>query len=169
MEKRTPSRDWATDFDHTDPRWSENPYPIWDALRKSCPVAHSTRFEGGAYFPSRFEDVRYKAAGALAGRRVGHVQAAAAQAQLLALVQQPQPLRRLGVVVHRAALDIQGLGEDPRSPQARRHQGQQALQHAGAVGAGHQCGAGSTHGHDQSIPWSGSSLESTLSATLTAV
>jgi hypothetical protein len=23
----------GTDFDHLDPRWAENPYPIWDDLR----------------------------------------------------------------------------------------------------------------------------------------
>jgi cytochrome P450 len=50
-------RDWATDFDHRDPRWIENPYPIWDELRRSCPIAHTKRFEG-AYFPSRYADVK---------------------------------------------------------------------------------------------------------------
>jgi len=49
--------DWSTDFDHLDPRWIENPYPIWDDLRKTCPVAHTERFMG-VYFPSRYEDVR---------------------------------------------------------------------------------------------------------------
>jgi cytochrome P450 len=58
MSPRSPVRDWATDFDHTDPRWVEDPFPIWDRLRASCPVAHTERFEGGAYFPSRFQDVR---------------------------------------------------------------------------------------------------------------
>jgi cytochrome P450 len=51
-------QDWATDFDHRDARWVEDPYPIWDGLRGSCPVAHSKRFEDGAYFASRYEDVR---------------------------------------------------------------------------------------------------------------
>jgi hypothetical protein len=50
--KRPPATDWSTDFDHLDPRWSENPYPIWDDLRKTCPIAHTNRFMG-AYFPSR--------------------------------------------------------------------------------------------------------------------
>ncbi|HEY5636540.1 MAG TPA: cytochrome P450 [Burkholderiales bacterium] len=58
MSAKPPVTDWTTDFDHTDPRWLENPYPIWDTLRAQCPVAHSTRFDGGAYFPSRFQDVR---------------------------------------------------------------------------------------------------------------
>ena len=50
--------DWATDFDHRDPRWIEDPFPIWDELRGRCPVAHSARFEGGAYFASRYAEVR---------------------------------------------------------------------------------------------------------------
>ena len=57
MGNRPPAADWATDFDHLDPRWTENPYPIWDELRQSCPIAHTDRFMG-AYFPSRYEDVR---------------------------------------------------------------------------------------------------------------
>jgi len=57
MSARPPSSDWATDFDHLDPRWTEDPYPIWDELRQKCPIAHTERFMG-AYFPSRYEDVR---------------------------------------------------------------------------------------------------------------
>jgi cytochrome P450 len=57
MRTRPPARDWATDFDHLDPRWTENPYPIWNELRQSCPIAHTERFMG-AYFPSRYDDVR---------------------------------------------------------------------------------------------------------------
>jgi cytochrome P450 len=51
-----PVIDWATDFDHTDPVWVENPFPIWDSLRQSCPVAHSDRY-GGTWLPTRHEDV----------------------------------------------------------------------------------------------------------------
>src|SRR5436190_5151779 len=58
MSARRPVADWATDFDHTDPAWIEDPFPIWDDLRKRCPVAHSERFEDGAHFPSRYADVR---------------------------------------------------------------------------------------------------------------
>jgi cytochrome P450 len=50
--------DWATDFDHRDSRWIEDPFPIWDELRGRCPVAHSARFEDGAYFASRYAEVR---------------------------------------------------------------------------------------------------------------
>jgi cytochrome P450 len=48
--------DWATDFDHTDPEWIADPYPIWDELRAMCPVAHSDRY-GGTWLPVRHEDV----------------------------------------------------------------------------------------------------------------
>jgi cytochrome P450 len=48
--------DWATDFDHTDPQWVADPYPIWDELRNRCPVAHSDRY-GGTWLPVRHEDV----------------------------------------------------------------------------------------------------------------
>jgi hypothetical protein len=58
MTAKAPVQDWATDFDHTDPAWITDPFPIWDELRQSCPVAHSARFQDGAYFPSRYEDVR---------------------------------------------------------------------------------------------------------------
>jgi cytochrome P450 len=57
MSNRPPASDWATDFDHLDPRWVENPFPIWEELRAKCPVAHTDRFRG-VYFPSRYEDVR---------------------------------------------------------------------------------------------------------------
>jgi cytochrome P450 len=43
-------RDFATDFDHTDPAWVADPYPIWDDLRQRCPVAHSDRY-GGVWLP----------------------------------------------------------------------------------------------------------------------
>ena len=57
MSTRPPVNDWATDFDHLDPRWVEDPFPIWETLRADCPIAHTDRFRG-VYFPSRYEDVR---------------------------------------------------------------------------------------------------------------
>ncbi len=51
-----PVQDFATDFDHTDPAWVKNPFPIWDELRKTCPVAHTDRY-GGAWLPVRHADV----------------------------------------------------------------------------------------------------------------
>jgi cytochrome P450 len=53
---RPPVQDWATDFDHTDPQWVADPFPIWSDLRRSCPVAHSDRY-GGTWLPVRHEDV----------------------------------------------------------------------------------------------------------------
>ena len=57
MNSRPPVENWATDFDHLDTRWVEDPYPIWETLREKCPIAHTERYRG-VYFPSRFEDVR---------------------------------------------------------------------------------------------------------------
>jgi cytochrome P450 len=54
---RPPVDDWSSDFDHLDPRWIEDPYPIWESLREKCPIAHTARYRG-VYFPSRYEDVR---------------------------------------------------------------------------------------------------------------
>ena len=57
MMPRKPVTDWTTDWDHLDPRWREDPFPIWDELRRSCPIAHTERYQG-AYLPTRYEDVR---------------------------------------------------------------------------------------------------------------
>ena len=57
MTERPPVTDWAADFDHLDPRWVEDPYPIWRELRDTCPIAHTQRYMG-VYFPTRYEDVR---------------------------------------------------------------------------------------------------------------
>jgi cytochrome P450 len=51
-----PVTDWATDFDHTDPVWAADPYPIWSELRETCPVAHSDRY-GGVWLPTRHDDI----------------------------------------------------------------------------------------------------------------
>jgi cytochrome P450 len=52
--RHPPVRDWATDFDHTDPGWVADPYPIWAELRQRCPVAHSDRY-GGTWLPVTHE------------------------------------------------------------------------------------------------------------------
>ncbi len=54
--RHAPVVDWATDFDHTDSVWVDNPFPIWDQLRQVCPVAHSDRY-GGTWLPTRHEDI----------------------------------------------------------------------------------------------------------------
>jgi cytochrome P450 len=51
-----PVDDFATDFDHTDPQWAADPFPIMEDLRERCPIAHSDRY-GGAWLPTRHEDV----------------------------------------------------------------------------------------------------------------
>ena len=51
MTDKPPVLDFATDFDHTDPEWVNDPYTIWEDLRQRCPVAHTDRF-GGAWFPA---------------------------------------------------------------------------------------------------------------------
>ena len=52
-----PVTDWVHDFDHTDPRWTENPFPIWDELRAASPVVHTDRFLG-CYMPTTYQAVR---------------------------------------------------------------------------------------------------------------
>ena len=51
-----PVGDFATDFDHTDPAWVADPFPIWDELRQTCPVAHSDRY-GGTWLPTTHDAV----------------------------------------------------------------------------------------------------------------
>lgn len=48
--------DWATDYDIFDPRYVNDPFRIWDTLRETCPIAHSTRW-GGSWLPTTYEDV----------------------------------------------------------------------------------------------------------------
>ena len=58
MSHRAPVKNWLTDWDHLDPRWIEDPFPIWDGMRASpCPIAHTDRFRG-AYLPTRYDDIR---------------------------------------------------------------------------------------------------------------
>lgn len=56
MSTKQPVSDWKSDFDHTDPGWVKDPYPIWEELREECPVAHSDRY-GGVWLPVRHDDV----------------------------------------------------------------------------------------------------------------
>lgn len=52
-----PVSDWATDWDHHDPRWTNDPFPVWDELRDRCPVAHTDRYNEGVWLPTRYEDL----------------------------------------------------------------------------------------------------------------
>jgi cytochrome P450 len=50
------ARDWSTDYDIFDDAYVAEPYPVWDALRRSCPIAHSDRY-GASWLPTRYDDV----------------------------------------------------------------------------------------------------------------
>ena len=57
MARRTsPVSDWATDFDVLDAGYIADPFSIWDELRQSCPIAHSSR-RGSNWLPTRYEDI----------------------------------------------------------------------------------------------------------------
>lgn len=56
LKTRPPVQDWHADFDHFDPKFVADPYPIYDELRKECPVAHSERLKG-YWIPTRYEDL----------------------------------------------------------------------------------------------------------------
>src|SRR5450755_3420669 len=57
MLEHPPVTDWVHDFDHTDPRWTDNPFPIWDELRAEYPVRQTKRFLG-CYMPTTYEAVK---------------------------------------------------------------------------------------------------------------
>ncbi|MBN9263013.1 MAG: cytochrome P450, partial [Hyphomicrobium sp.] len=58
MSERPPVTDWLTDWDHLDPRWVDDPFPIWETIRGAkCPIAHTDRYRG-AYLPTRYADIR---------------------------------------------------------------------------------------------------------------
>src|SRR6201991_4418846 len=57
MTDHAPVTDWVHDFDHTDLRWTENPFPIWAELRANSPVVHTERFLG-CYLPTTYEAVK---------------------------------------------------------------------------------------------------------------
>ena len=56
MTQRPPVTDWTTDFDVLDPAYIEDPFSIWDELRKTCPIAHTGR-RGGAWLLTTYADV----------------------------------------------------------------------------------------------------------------
>jgi cytochrome P450 len=51
-----PENEWATDYDIFDEGYVRDPFPIWDSLRTTCPVAHTERWSG-SWLPTRYEDV----------------------------------------------------------------------------------------------------------------
>ena len=67
-----PVHDWATDFDVMDEGYIKDPAPVWEELRDTCPIAHTTRW-GGAWLPTKYDDVREmaRAAPTLSNRSPG--------------------------------------------------------------------------------------------------
>ncbi|MDO9057873.1 MAG: cytochrome P450, partial [Bradyrhizobium sp.] len=57
LSDHPPVTDWVHDFDHTDPQWTENPFPIWETLREASPVIHTDRFLG-CYMPTTYQAVK---------------------------------------------------------------------------------------------------------------
>jgi cytochrome P450 len=53
---QNPVQNWATDYDLFDPEYIRDPYPVWEELRETCPIAHSERF-GGSWMPTTYDDV----------------------------------------------------------------------------------------------------------------
>jgi hypothetical protein len=47
---------WGTDFDVLSPEYVADPYPVWDELRRTCPIAHTDR-RGSTWLPTRYQDV----------------------------------------------------------------------------------------------------------------
>ena len=44
------------DYDIFDPGYIADPFPLWDELRATCPIAHSNRY-GGSWLPTTYADV----------------------------------------------------------------------------------------------------------------
>ncbi|MBR0757712.1 cytochrome P450 [Bradyrhizobium jicamae] len=57
LPEHPPVKDWIHDFDHTDPVWTEDPFPIWEELRAASPVVHTNRFLG-CYMPTTYQAVK---------------------------------------------------------------------------------------------------------------
>ena len=55
-DARPPVKDWATDWDHLTDDYARRAPEVLDALRATCPVAHTNRFTG-AWLPTRYDDV----------------------------------------------------------------------------------------------------------------
>ena len=56
MTDTEPVTRWDTDFDVLSPEYVEDPFRIWDELRRTCPVAHTDR-RGSTWLPTRYQDV----------------------------------------------------------------------------------------------------------------
>ena len=56
MARTEPVRDWTSDFDVLDEAYVRDPFPRWDELRESCPIARTDR-RGRAWLPTTYADV----------------------------------------------------------------------------------------------------------------
>lgn len=79
-----PVHDWATDFDIMDPGYVKDPTPVWQDLRESCPIAHTTRW-GGSWMPTKYDDIREMArdTAALSNRSPGIIPPAPEMREML--------------------------------------------------------------------------------------
>jgi cytochrome P450 len=51
-----PVKDWTADYDIFDRAYIKNPFPVWNELRGTCPVAHTDRW-GSSWMHTRYEDL----------------------------------------------------------------------------------------------------------------
>ncbi len=56
MPRTEPVGHWESDFDVLDEAYVVDPFPYWDELRESCPIAHTNR-RGSAWLPTSYADV----------------------------------------------------------------------------------------------------------------
>jgi cytochrome P450 len=48
--------DWTTQFDHFASEYASDPFPVWDRLRRECPIARSEQFRG-MWVPTRSAEI----------------------------------------------------------------------------------------------------------------
>ena len=56
MASTEPVSDWTSDFDVLDEAYVRDPFPVWDELRRVCPIARTDR-RGRAWLPTTYADV----------------------------------------------------------------------------------------------------------------
>ena len=57
MAELRPVEDWTSDYDIMDPGFVKDPYPIFSALRATCPIPHTERWQG-SWMPTTYADIR---------------------------------------------------------------------------------------------------------------
>jgi len=57
MASTPPVSDWTSDYDIFDSGYINDPVPVWDELRDTCPIAHTDRW-GGSWLPTKYDDVQ---------------------------------------------------------------------------------------------------------------